>query len=352
MQSGKNVFLEPVRITTKGQARQRVAYGSTPRALYSPFEREIRSGRYFFDRVVRKNEKDFERINVNAEIELAFKSTIEKLNEKLRKKLETMTTTPEIIEQLFPFKILLEKTGRIFFDPEDLFLSQYYFYKHNPSIVIPSTSNTFYILSKSKDEAVELLQFIKSECEKLSEVTKDFGLELNQFLTGRDYQESLLRNFKNIQSINYKKPKDEFEEKIIHVCEETTSSYLSNVEVAFTEPVETFEFDIFVGVSEDVKTIIEPTDYERVKDLIQNGGLGKDTLKSKIILGTQDKAQRLGAKSVVIAKGFPEEVFVELKKIADSRRVTLLSEVNYENELPKIFWNNIIEEYTMRARVY
>jgi hypothetical protein len=345
-------FLEPVKYTTRTRIESSRRLGrERPDVIFA--RRRTADERYFFDRVVRKNDKHFESINVNSEIALACKNSIENLSNSLRKKFETITASPETIEQLFPLRTVAEKiSSRMFFATEGLLPPQCHFYKDNPSIILPLSSNVFYILSKSKKEAADLVQFIKSEFEKLNEVTKDFGLELAEFLTGRNYQEPLLKGSKNIQNINYKKPKDEFEEKIIGMCERTTSSFLSNVEVAFTEPTETYEFDIFIGISEDVKVIIEPTNYETIKDLIHTGELSRETLKSKVILGTQDKAQRLGAKSIVIAKGFPEETFSELKKIADSRRVTLLNETNYENELPKIFWDNILEAYAARERQY
>jgi hypothetical protein len=95
-----------------------------------------------------------------------------------------------------------------------------------------------------------------------------------------------------------------------------------------------------------VKLIIEPTNYENLKEQMPP----TETLKSKIILGTHDKAQRIGAKVIVIAGWFPDEIFKELKKIADSRHVTLLSDVNYKSELPLIFWDNLLEAYLLWRR--
>jgi len=70
-----------------------------------------------------------------------------------------------------------------------------------------------------------------------------------------------------------------------------------------------------------------------------------ETLKSKNILGTHDKAQRIRAKVIVIVGGFPDEIFKEFKKIADSRHVTLLNAANYKNELPSVFWDSLLEAY-------
>lgn len=295
----------------------------------------LRSRTYFFDKVIKKNDRDFEAVEVEKEINHIIQKGIENLLERLGKRVAQVVPA-EMVDKFVPSADKLAEDVMIDFDIPSLYL-----YKHNSSIVLPMDLASFCILSRKKEDADQLLQFIKSEFQKLSEVTRDFGIELNDVLTGRKFQEYTLKQVENIQNLVDKEPRNKFEKEIIDFCAQLTSSFLPNLQISFTEPTETFEYDIYVGFSDKVKRIIEPTDYESVKDQMPTG----ENLKSQVILRTLDKAQRLGAKSVVIAKGFPDEVFKELKKIADSRNVILLSDTNYRNSMFKIFCSDLLEAY-------
>lgn len=292
---------------------------------------------YFFNRVIGHNERDFEPVNIEKQISSTIKKYVKNLFENLREKINKLIPSTELLDALIPSP---ERSGSIEFI-EEYVPPEYYFHKHTSSIILPLTVSSFCIISKTRDEASQLIEFIKSEFEKLSDVTKDFGLRLSDFRTGRNYQESILKNTKHIQNINYKEPKNEFEKEVVTFCEQLTSSFLPNVEIAFAEPNETYEYDIFVGITSNVKRILEPTDYELVKEQLPSG----ENLKSQIILKTLDKAQRLGAKSAVIAKGFPEDTFYELKKIAESRGVILIDENNYKDIIPKMLLNDVLNAF-------
>lgn len=164
---------------------------------------------------------------------------------------------------------------------------------------------------------------------ELSEVTKDFGFEITGIWTGREYQEQILKRIGNIRNIHYKEPRNDFEREVIDVCKNLTDSFLSNVDMSFERPIENFEFDIFIGLTNLKKIIIEPTDYETLKEEMTGG----ENLKSSLILRTLDKARRIGAESIVITKDVPAEIFDSIKEIADSRGVTLLNEKNYKTDL-------------------
>jgi len=336
MQTQKSsLFLEPVRCVVRSAD---MAKAGSSRLIGGRMIRYVpRSNRrYFFNRVI-ENEDDFEAINIMADVSHAARERARDLVGRLKGKLEAIVTLPEVVEQLMPSDLAQETVDRMIVDVPEVEFPPYYFYKHNSSIVIPTaTPNVFFIISKTKEEADQLTQFIKLEFEKLNSVTKDFGLQLVEFLIGRSFQENVLRASSRIVSIGLKEPKDEFEKEIIATCESLTNSYLPNVEITFKEPAEIFEYDIFIGYNDETKLIVEPTNYETVKDQMHSGEMSRDTLKSKVILATQDKALGLGARSIVIAKGFPDDVFGELKKIADSRKVVLLNEQNYKVELSKI----------------
>jgi hypothetical protein len=297
-----------------------------------------RDAAYFFDRVVRQNEKDFESINVGREIRKSMKENAERLAAKMKERLDLVVPFSDIVSSLVPNPETL--VARAFFD--FTFPSECYFHRHGSSVVLPIGSNSFCVLAKTKEEVSQLTEFIKLEFEKLSEVTKDFGLSLGDFSTGRKFQEVIIKSAGKVQNLQYKETKNDFEKEIMEFCAQLTDSFLPNVEISFTEPTETYECDVFLGFSENVKRIVEPTNYESVKDQMPKG----ENLKSQIILRTLDKAQRLGARSTVIVRGFPEDSFTDLKQIADSRGISLLSDSNYKDALPKLFLQDMLRAYS------
>lgn len=298
------------------------------------------SSDYFFNKVISENEEEFETIDVYSVFRDTIGKSIDLVEHKLRERLEKVTSS-DILTQLLPHK-------------EDRYISPYLirrfigdvprrfcFHKNTASLIIPITSHTFYVISEDEKSATSLLEEIKHRFEQLGEITKDFGLKLSRFLTAQEYQNSILENLEHVKEIEFDKPQNVFEEEVIEACSKLTSSFLSNVKVQFDEPVESFEYDLFIGFTEKRKVIIEPTDYESKKQEIRKKRITSETLKSTVILATHDKAQRLKADSIVITNGFPDETFLKLKKIADSRGVGLMNEKNYKLGLPSALWRKL-----------
>jgi hypothetical protein len=339
--SEKQFFFEPVKYVAKTETRERRARTIPDEVPLHLLRREV-GGQYFFSKVIRENKDAFEVVDMMSQLDSTLKESIMRINDELKERFSKIVPSTEMIEKVLPSKEQHRIARFIDYDMP----SRYYFYKEGASVIWRTGSDSFYVVSKTKENAEKVIGMIKSEFERLNIITKDFGLELVSFLTGPDYQKALLQTYQDVQTITYREPKNEFEKGVIDFCSNFTTSFLHNIEICFTEPIETCELDIFIGFSEQVKLVIEPTNYENLKEQMPP----TETLKSKIILGTHDKAQRIGAKVIVIAGGFPDEIFKELKKIADSRHVTLLSDVNYKSELPLIFWDNLLEAYLLWRR--
>lgn len=304
-------------------------------------------GDYFFRKTVAENEEEFETVDVHSELLFAIAQGMESVETKLKEQLSSITSS-EIIEKLLA--PLRQRALRRIERPLTFrgVPRRFHFHKESPSIIFSVASNFFYVISDSKKHATTLVKDIKSKFEKLNEVTKDFDLELSKFLTSKDYQSFILERFENVKKIDYGKPRNAFEEKVIETCGKVTSSFLSNVNVEFEEPKESFEYDLFVDFVGGRTIIVEPTDYEKVKKEIHEEKIATETLKSKIILATQDKARRLRARSIVISNGFPNETLLKLKKIANSREVRLMSEKDYEIDLPTELCNELLRTITPR----
>lgn len=210
-------------------------------------------------------------------------------------------------------------------------------------VILRIWKNCFIIIAKDIDTGMKINEKIKVDFDNLNKVTKDFELELTEYLTGKDYAMTMLtKSDIKFTSVNFTIPKNDFEQEILHEVEKLTNCLLNNVEIKFEEPTETFEYDILVPISDNEIVDIEVTDYETAKGKAYEN---LDTLKSQLILSTLDKSQRLKANCIIIAKGFPENIFNQMKEVATSRNITLLNEVNYKQNLEKIIFENFLKEH-------
>lgn len=305
------------------------------------------SSQYFFKKIIADNSEEFETLDIRDEISSLIATAYGSVATKLREKLSSVISA-EMTEILLrlpskPADYLMRRT--LSETPGLLYL-----HKKSPTLIIPSSINVFCIISNEAKHVQALIADIKSKCESLSNITKDFGLELIKFLTSKDYQSFLLEKMEKVQKVEYGKPKNAFEEEVIRVCSQVTTSFLSNINVQFAEPTENFEYDLFMSIPPRTRIAIEPTDYETLKEEIINQRLATETLKSKIVLAMQDKAQRLRARSIVVVNGFPENTFLQLKTIADSRGVALMNEKDYKDKLPAEICQTMLSALSRPAR--
>lgn len=336
MESGKCPYcFEPIKIVVN--SRGRASSRTSVYLLDTPLEAREFGARYFFSKIVSENEEDFETINIGSRFLETVKHEASSLVTKIKERLSPIVS-PEIaevllkipdIEPYLPYRMIRGIP------------TSFFFYKKNPSVIVPKEGD-LYVISKNRENITSLIDHLKSKSEELNRITKDFGLELVKFLTYQDYQNAILDNTPKIKKRDLGTPRNEFEEKVIKTVQSVTTSFLPNVTIQFDEPAEIFEYDVFIGFGENQKVIIEPTDYESIKDEIRNGVLATETLKSKVILATQDKAQRLRAKSVVIANGFVDDTLAKIKNLADSRGVVLMSEKDYEVGLPALLLDLVV----------
>jgi len=210
-------------------------------------------------------------------------------------------------------------------------------------LIIRIWSNVFLIISKELEKAKKINEMIRLEFERLNKTTKDFGLNLSEYLTGNEYSMSMINRItEKISTITIRPTKNTFEQEVIDMIEKFTNSSIHNIEIQFKEPNESFEYDILLPTSREHVFDIEVTDYETAKGKVYEN---LDSLKSQLILSTLDKAQRLHAQSIIITKGFPEETFNQMKELASSRNITLLNEHNYVDTLEKIITTKFLERY-------
>jgi len=323
--SSATFFFEPVRLLV--ESRDETASSPTEYE-HAILRRDLQE--YFFKKTIVEDNEAFEELDIRNEIYSVVSNAYESVASKFKKKLSSVIPD-ELINTLVripnPDNYLVRRALRFT-------IGRLYVHKDSPSLIIPVSSNIFYILSKEPKYVQELVEDIRSRCEDLNKITKDFGLELTSFLTSKEYQRYLVEKISKVKKIDYGKPKNPLEEDVIKACSRVTSSFLSNINIQFVEPTESFEYDLYMHLPIRKRIVVEATDYQILKEEIANQRLATETLKSKIVLATLDKAQRLNAQSIVIVNGFPEDVFLNLKTIADSRGVILMNETDYRSKLP------------------
>ena len=285
---------------------------------------------YFREQIIESNKGDFKEIGISDEtieniikiVKTEFQGQEEKLtevtgNQRITKKLLNMDK--DWIEEL--------KNN----SNNGCFVSI-----SEPSILVVRTpyQNSIFLFGKNSEDVSRKLEEIKTSFYKLNEVTKDFGLELVQFITGKEYAEDqLLKLNQSILTMKFKLSKNKFEEEVIKSIQQIINIVLNNVEIMFDKPTETFEYDIIIPIDTDEILNIEITDYTTLKEKIHETS---ETIKKELILNTLDKAQRLKAKSIIITKGFPKEIYDSMKELATSRNIILLNDINYIDQIEEL----------------
>ena len=293
----------------------------------------FQESKYFLDKFIAKNREEFEQIDIAHELEHILRKGFKEIRLRLKNKLEEILPFPDLYDRIPAFEKYIDLNFDEYY--ERAALPSFYFSKKFSSLLIPRSLDSFLVISETKKNVTQLVKKIKSESEKLSDAT----IKLDSFSVGEKSQELILSNTPNVSRISFEEAKNDFEKEIIRTCKKNTDSLLSNVNVYFKNPIENFECDVYVAFGGEDKLIIEPTDYNQLKRELPSG-----KLKQELVLQTSDKARRLGAKAVVIAKGFPDQTFSEIKKIADSRGVVLFNEENYKVKIVGEFLEHMLPQ--------
>lgn len=307
-------------------------------------ENPLHSEKYFLDRLIRTNKTLFSKIGMSSETTENIQKIIEAETKSLSEKLIPIISNSSVVSEILPDDEMLKQAfDRIGY--EDIFISNIEPY----SMILITSSESFIIVSENKKTIDDLLTSLDADFKELGDITKDFGLKYLGLVRGEMYASYMLKkNFKGMNDYKMISSKNEFEQEVINFISLITDSYLPNIEIFFSFPDESFEYDVLVLL--DSKTIIdvEVKDYTQLK---LESHQDYDSLKNKLILSPIDKAKKLDAKILVVTKGFPSQTFEQMKEFASSRDVVLLSEHNYKEEIQNILLvhsTNIIKQNSRR----
>jgi len=205
-------------------------------------------------------------------------------------------------------------------------------------LIIDNDDGTFHVIGKTKTDAEAVVSWTVSEIERLGSVTRDFNLVLNSVVSGRDFAERLIRQVDNLGMVQ-REPKNDFERQVIESVNQITNAVMPNLEIRFSKPDESFEYDVLLPVANSLVIDIEVKDHEIVRE---ESHLSFETMKQKIISGPLDKARRISGVAMVVERGFPKDKLNQLRELGSSRGVVLLDETGYNVEIERYILQTLL----------
>jgi len=301
------------------------------------------SEEYFLDRIIRTNKTNFRPIGISADTISNIKKIVETESKSISGKLNDIISNSESVRSLLPNSDELERILH------SMSSQEIYTTETEPhSTILITSPESFIIISNKRTTANSLISTLHSDLQKIGNITKDFGLNYIGLAHGQKYAEYILKHAAGgISSFKIIPPKNDFEEKVSKYVSTITDCFFSNIDITFDSPRETFEYDILIPFDRTSIIDIEVKDYSQVKEEQHEDS---ETLKNKLILSPIDKAKRLNAEVIVLTKGFPSQVFQQLKEFAISRGVTLLDENNYKKEIQLLLIEQATQLVSIRER--
>jgi hypothetical protein len=112
------------------------------------------------------------------------------------------------------------------------------------AIILRLDDNCFFVLSVRETDGQQIVERLQSCFIELRKTVTEFGYTLENFVTGRALARQQLESKKEIVRIETHESKNDLEKRIIEIVSQVTDSYLSNLEIVFKNPAESFEYDL------------------------------------------------------------------------------------------------------------
>lgn len=210
------------------------------------------------------------------------------------------------------------------------------------SMVIKDSQNSFIIIAENKDDCEKTIEEFHNSFVELSNTTKRFGYQLESFLSGSAVAKTWINLNPLVKEVIERKSKNELERKVINSLNHITGTFVSNVEVIFGKPAESFEYDIVLVLGENNVVVIEVKDYKNalaeIKKKKGKSHIFNDNMKSYLILRTVDKAVRLSpnVQILLLLRGFPNDTLTKMNEIAKTRGILIMSDYQLEVKLARL----------------
>ena len=195
------------------------------------------------------------------------------------------------------------------------------------------------IISKTTKVNNKIINIITGQISELENITKDFGLKIEKYLTDYKYIEYAIKEYSKSEKITLNNSNNDFEKEIITFVKMFTNNIISNCIIKFQDPNEDFEYDILVALSNYHIVNIEVTDYSKSKSKNKNKSFSP---KQELIMKPLEKVNRIANVEVInIIKGIPIDTLTEMKSLARNREITLCDDTEYKEVIKKLFKDNM-----------
>ena len=285
---------------------------------------------YFMDKIIERY-NEYEPIKISDDILFEITSIINKDKNKLNNSIRDAVgeNYSDIINEIDQ-NVINELKGMIPIG---------YLRKKNPFGVILKLeeNDEIMIISKTTKINNEIINIITDQINELENITKDFGVKIEKYLTNDKYVEHAIKEHSNSEEITSSSSNDNFEKEIITFAKMFTNNVISNCTIKFQNPNEDFEFDVLLALSNYHLVNIEVTDYSKNKS--------KNKLvnpKQELIIKPFEKVNRIMNVDVInIVKGIPKETLFEMKSLVGNRKITLCNDTEYKEVIEKLFKDNM-----------
>ena len=219
-------------------------------------------------------------------------------------------------------------------------------YKDEVIVIIASSPGLMYVVSEYKKDVHDIISSFNGRISNFSSIASDFGLNV-ELLHGEAFAQNMAKEL-TAEVVS----RDEFDntaEQTIfsEVSDRITTSIDSNVELRFGEDEpETYEYDLVIYAGPNHRIVVEVKDASHEDADLDRGDL-IDTPRDKtnILKPDQDEGVPPGfgptdkTEAFVIVKQMSEDSYIEQKKKANRRDITLLKyeSGSYINELESMF---------------
>jgi hypothetical protein len=318
-----------------------VASRKTHERFSREFSASLPDENFYFDEVVKKI--GLERVAVGREAKIGIDRIVLKEKRRVESHLTHFTRDQKAISGLVSNIDLVSVPTRNVYLLRDPF----------EALVCEIDEGKFVVIAQDENSTQKLMSQLLHELQRTSKLVKFTGYLLERFRTGRQLVESCLANRRDIISATSGRTRSPFESWVKNEVRVLTDSFVPNIVIRFKGPTEEEEYDCLVALAPEIFYDIEATDYSSVTaDILRHNKsmpFIKETLKSTLLVRSQQKAKRIGAKALIVAKGFPGPAFNDLRRIGSEMGVGLVDENHFRDTLQNALITSTIEKTTART---
>jgi hypothetical protein len=314
---------------------------SLVRRVSQAFRGRLPDEEYYFDELAKGLR--LERVGIGVAAMKEIGATVTKERERMKKALLPFLKDKEAVSKLVSRIDAFDTSTK----------NVYLLHGPPPAVVCEVGPGRLVAITKDNESAARLVNDVRAELARISKRVEFSGYALDRIRTGNKIVEALVVENPDVVRAVSGKSKSAFEKTVLSEIERVTASFIPNLTVKFRKTSDTEEYDALVALGPDQVFDIEATDYTSVTAEIERARKNlpflKQTLKAAILVRCQQKAARVDAMGVIVAKGFPGSLFKALNSIANEMPVVLTDEASFHDTLEELLVFSTLRKTTERT---